>query len=68
MMFAIFATLSIAFLLDHIGWRGCAQICLAASLVLTVYLFAWEIYNPDYGFRLPWLEVEQDMRLPARAA
>jgi hypothetical protein len=68
MMFAIFATLSIAFLLDYTGWQGCAGICLAASLGLTLYLFAWEIYNPDYGFRMPWLEVELDLRLPAGGA
>ncbi len=58
MMLAIFAFLSIAFLLDFLGWRRPAVICLAASLGLTLYLFAWEIYNPDYGFRMPWLEVE----------
>jgi hypothetical protein len=57
MMFAIFATLTIAFLLDQIGWRNCATTCLAASLGLAIYLFAWEIYSPDYGFRMPWLEL-----------
>jgi hypothetical protein len=38
-------------------------ICLAAALGLTLYLFAWEIYNPNYGFRMPWLQVE-DQRAP----
>ncbi len=57
MMFAIFAILSIALLLDHFGWRGTAVACLAASLGLAVCLFAWEIYSPDYGFRMPWLQV-----------
>jgi hypothetical protein len=64
MMFAIFAFLTIAFLLEFLGRRGPALICLAASLGLTLYLFAWEIYSPDYGFRMPWLEVELEERAP----
>jgi hypothetical protein len=59
MMLAIFALLAIAFLLDFLGRRRPALICLAASLGLTLCLFAWEIYNPDYGFRMPWLQVEE---------
>ena len=57
MMFAIFAGVLMAFILDHAGWRGPALACLAASLALCVYLFLWEIYSPDYGFRMPWLKV-----------
>jgi hypothetical protein len=64
MMLVIFAFLTIAFPLDFLGWRRPALICLAASLCLTLYLFAWEIYSPDYGFRMPWLEVELDERAP----
>jgi hypothetical protein len=59
MMLAIFALLASAFLLDFLGRRRPALICLAASLGLTLCLFAWEIYNPDYGFRMPWLQVEE---------
>jgi hypothetical protein len=58
MMFAIFATLLVAFILDHAGWRRSAVACLVASLGLCIYLFMWEIYSPDYGFRMPWLQVE----------
>jgi hypothetical protein len=58
MMFAIFAGVLVAFILDHAGWRGPALACLAASLALCIYLFLWEIYSPDYGFRMPWLQVE----------
>ena len=63
MMLAIFVFLTIAFLLEFLGRRRSAAICLAASLSLTLYLFAWEIYSPDYGFRMPWLEVELE-RVP----
>jgi hypothetical protein len=57
MMFAIFGTLLAAFILDHAACRRSALACLVASLCLCIYLFIWEIYSPDYGFKMPWLEV-----------
>ena len=57
MMFAIFAILTIAFLLDFLGWRWPRRRLPCGLAGLTVYLFAWEIYSPDYGFRMPWLEL-----------
>jgi hypothetical protein len=69
MMFAIFAGMLIAFILDHVGWRGPALACLSASLGLCIYLFLWEIYSPDYGFRMPWLQVElKKVFVPTRDA
>jgi hypothetical protein len=68
MMLAIFAFLTIAFLLDFLGQRRPAVICLAASLCLMLYLFAWEIYSPDFGFRMPWLQVELEQRAPVAGA
>ena len=64
MMLAVFAFLALAFLLDFLGRSGPALICLAASLVLTLWLFAWEIYSPEYGFRIPWLQAELEQRPP----
>jgi hypothetical protein len=64
MMLATFAFLTVAFLLEFLGRRRLAAICLAASLGLTLCLFAWEIYSPDYGFRMPWLQVELEQRPP----
>jgi hypothetical protein len=58
MMAAVFATLLIAFILDLSGQRRLAISCLFLSLVLCTCLFLWEIYSPDYGFRMPWLQVE----------
>jgi hypothetical protein len=58
MMAAVFATLTVAFILDLSGRRRVAVSCLFISLALGIGLFLWEIYNPDYGFRLPWLQVE----------
>jgi hypothetical protein len=58
MMAGIFATLLLAFVLDFSGSRRVAGVCLGVSLVLAVWLFLWEIYSPDYGFHMPWLQVE----------
>jgi hypothetical protein len=68
MMLAIFAFLTVAFLLDFLGRTRPAVICLAAALGLTLYVFAWEIYSPDYGFRMPWLQVELEQRAPIAGA
>ncbi len=57
MMAALFAVLLIAFLLNLVGRGGLAVACLLFSLALCVGLFLWEIYSPDYGFRMPWLQV-----------
>jgi hypothetical protein len=58
MMAAVYAALLIAFLLDLSGLRRLAVYCLFLSLALCAWLFLWEIYSPDYGFRMPWLQVE----------
>jgi hypothetical protein len=58
MMAAIFAALLLAFILDLSGFRRLAVSCLFLSLALCVWLFLWEIYSPDYGFRMPWLQAE----------
>jgi hypothetical protein len=57
MMAAVFATLLLAFILDFAGLSRLAMSCLLLSLALGVGLFLWEVYNPDYGFRMPWLQL-----------
>jgi hypothetical protein len=58
MMAAVYAALLIAFLLELSGLRRLAVCCLFLSLALCAWLFLWEIYSPDYGFSMPWLQVE----------
>jgi hypothetical protein len=58
MMAGVFATLLLAFVLDLSGSRRVAVACLGLSLILGVWLFLWEIYSPDYGFHMPWLQVD----------
>jgi hypothetical protein len=56
-MAGIFAVLLIAFLLSAAGLARLAVACLLACLALSVGLFLWEIHSPEYGFRMPWLQV-----------
>lgn len=58
MMAAVFATLFLALVLDWIGRRALAIASLAACLVLSVWLFLFEIYSPETGFRMPWIKTE----------
>lgn len=58
MMAAIFGTMFLALLL---GWalpgRPLPALTAAlACLALALWLFQWEIYSPDYGFRMPWIQ------------
>ena len=65
MMAGVFAVLLIAFILDFCGLRRLAVGCLFLSFALCVGLFLWEIYSPEYGFRMPWLEVNLDRAVAA---
>lgn len=45
------------------AWRNAyrlAVLCFASSLVTGTALFLWEVYSPDDGFRMPWIQVERD--------
>lgn len=60
MMLAVFATLSLALLAAYFGPRWLASIAMLACLALSIGLFLFEIYNAEYGFRMPWLQVRLD--------
>jgi hypothetical protein len=57
MMAAVFAALLAALVFDFAGRSRAALACLLFSFGLGVWLFLWEVYSPDYGFRMPWLEL-----------
>jgi hypothetical protein len=59
MMAAVFATMSVALVLGRLGREWPAVMWLAACLVLSVWLFLFEIYSPEYGFRMPWIQTER---------
>jgi hypothetical protein len=56
MMVAVFASMFIALLSARYGPSWLAALSLLACLGLSVGLFLFEIYSPDYGFRMPWLQ------------
>ena len=64
MMAPIFALLLAALFL---AWRGegrIATLCALATLALATGLFLFEIYNPEYGFRMPWIQVQLPVDFP----
>ena len=60
MMLAVFATLSLALLAEYCGPRWFAVLSIVICLGLSVGLFLFEIYSPEYGFHMPWLQVQLD--------
>lgn len=60
MMVAVFATMTLGLILGWFGRRSLAVAFLAACLVLSIGLFLFEIYSPEYGLRMPWIQTEFD--------
>jgi hypothetical protein len=58
MMVAVFATMFLALALGWFARCWMALSCLAVCLALSIGLFVYEVYSPDYGFRMPWLQTE----------
>ena len=55
MMVAVFAALLCAFVAGWFGRRRLAAACIAATFVLSIGLLLYEVYSPEYGFRMPWI-------------
>lgn len=60
MMLVVFTTLSLALLVGYYGPRWLAVLSMLACLALSIGLFLFEIYSPEYGFHMPWLQVQLD--------
>ena len=56
MMAVIFGLISGALVTSWFGRRPLAIALVVVALVLAVHLFLWEIYSPEYGFRMPWIQ------------
>jgi hypothetical protein len=65
MMTMTFAVLLAAFVLRLWNLPRPAMACLFLSFIMVVGIFLWEIYSPDYGFRMPWLQVDLRHAAPA---
>jgi hypothetical protein len=60
MMLAVFATMSLGLLAGNNGPRWFAVPSMLVCLALSIGLFLFEVYSPEYGFRMPWLQVQLD--------
>jgi hypothetical protein len=58
MMVGVFATMLMAFTFGWFGPRWMAIPMLAICLLSSIGLFLFEVYSPDYGFRMPWIQTE----------
>ena len=58
MMVTVFVALSVALALAMRGHRDSALFAIAICLALAIILFLHEIYSPQYGFRMPWLQTQ----------
>jgi hypothetical protein len=68
MMFWIFLFLALAFCLELAGRWRLAVSSLAVSLVLTIWLFLFEIYSPTTGFEMPWIKVDHAIGVQVKGA
>jgi Na+/H+-dicarboxylate symporter len=67
MMAAIFAALLAAFVSSWLGRERLAAALFVSTFALAVGLFLYEIYSPEYGFRMPWIQTQLE-RIPGSAA
>lgn len=56
MMLAAFSALSLALALAWFGARALSLTALAVTFCLATGLFLWEVWSPETGFRMPWLQ------------
>ncbi len=61
MMVAVFASMLLAFVFGWFGPRWMAVLMCIACLILSIGLFLFEVYSPEYGFRMPWIQTELDL-------
>jgi hypothetical protein len=55
-MAVTFAFLTASLVTGWFGSRKAAVALLTVTLLLAAHLFLWEIYSPEYGFRMPWIQ------------
>lgn len=56
MMLVIFFVLAISLIIGWFGRPTIAIFLIIICLSLAVKQFLWEIYSPEYGFRMPWIQ------------
>jgi hypothetical protein len=43
--------------LGALGWQRLAIASISLCLALAIWLFLFEIYSPEYGFGMPWIQL-----------
>lgn len=56
MMFVIFLAMLAALGLAFLGRALAARLAAGLCLVLALWLFLWEVWSPETGFRMPWID------------
>jgi hypothetical protein len=56
MVTAVFITMFLALALAWFGQRRIAELFLAICIAVYIGEFLWEVWSPEYGFRMPWLQ------------
>ena len=69
MMIFVFAVLALALVVGWYGNRTFALLLVFVFFALAVKEFLWEIDSPDYGYRMPWIQVNSTVDdYPARSS
>lgn len=58
MMVATFATLVAALVASRLAHTRLAAWLIVSTFALAVGVFLYEVYSPEYGFRMPWIQTE----------
>jgi len=56
-MLFVFTTMALSLVFAYIGRNKVAMLLMFACLSLGVNLFLRDIYSPEDGFRIPWIQV-----------
>jgi hypothetical protein len=57
-MAAVFAAMFLALLSGWFNRHRLAVTCLFVCLLLAIWQFLFEIYDPKTGFRMPWIQTQ----------
>lgn len=68
MMVAVFGLMSLALAAARFAPLRIAVTCMLLCLAVSAWLFLSDVHNRDYGFGLPWLQVESGDFRPADRA
>jgi hypothetical protein len=58
MMVPVFVTMLLALVCGYFVRRWLGLVFAALSLMLAIGQFLFEVYSPEYGFRMPWIQTE----------